>query len=38
VTDPKAALLPTFNTVGDIVRIFVFIPTRTSSSNTQGIG
>jgi hypothetical protein len=26
VTDPKAALLPTYNTVGDIVRVPVLIP------------
>jgi hypothetical protein len=31
VTDPKAMVLPTYNTVGDIVRVLVFIATRASS-------
>ena len=39
VTDPKAMVLPTYNTVGDIVRVVLgFIPNLRSSSDTQGIG
>jgi hypothetical protein len=37
VTDPKAMVLPTYNTVGDIVRVLVFIPV-PPFSDTQSIG
>jgi hypothetical protein len=30
VTDPKAMVLPTFNTVHDVVRVLFSIPTRAS--------
>lgn len=26
VTDPKAAVLPTYNTVGDVVRVLILVP------------